>query len=196
MKKLLLSAVCLIAVLMQVNAQDKAFNFGLKMAPAISWLSIGDQGIEPNGARMKFNWGFVGAWNFSDNFSLVSGFNINSLGGNYKISAETYRIKYSEFQLPAIFQMCTNSIGDMKLHLQIGLAEGVKLSAKDKDGNKINNQARNFNTAYLVAGGVEFRVLNELNLLAQIKYNGGLTSLMKNADMKNNFIELGIGVLF
>ena len=206
MKKLLLSVICVIAVLTQANAQDKTFNFGLKMAPAISWLSIGEPGMEPNGARMKFNWGFIGAWNFSDNFSLVSGFNINSLGGNYKYSTDVVtlptelfpknRIKYSEFQLPAIFQMRTNPIGDMRLHLQIGLAEGIMLSARDIDDNKINNSVRNFNTAYIVAGGMEYQVLGELNLLAQLKYNGGITKITKRGDVRNNFLELALGVIF
>lgn len=196
MKKLLLSVICVIAMLTQTNAQDRKFNFGLKVAPAVSWLSIGEHGIEPNGARMKFNWGFIGAWNWADNFSLVSGFNINSLGGNYKTALYTNRIKYSEFQLPAIFQMRTNPIGNMRLHAQIGIAEGVMLSARDKDNKKINNAVRNFNTAYIVAAGMEFQVLGELNLLGQIKYNGGITKIHKNYDIRNNFIELAVGVIF
>ena len=196
MKKLLLSVICIIAVLTQANAQNINFNFGLKVAPAVSWLSIGEQEIEPNGARMKFNWGFIGAWNFANNFSLVSGFNINSLGGNYKTNTYTNRIKYSEFQLPAIFQMRTNPIGNMRLHAQIGIAEGIMLSAKNKENHKINNEVRNFNTAYIVAGGMEFQVLDELNLLGQIKYNGGITKITKHSDIRNNFIELAIGVIF
>jgi len=196
MKKLLLSVICLIAVLSQANAHDKRFNFGLRMAPAISWLNIDEPGLSESGARMKFNWGFIGAWNFYDNLSLVSGFNINSLGANYRSDIEKYRINYTEFQVPILFQMRTNHIGNLRLHAQIGIGQGVMLNARDRDDNNIRSDVRNFNTAYIVAGGMEIRVLGELSLLAQIKYNGGLTKIHRHYDMRNNFVELAFGVLF
>ena len=207
MKKKILLGIFALAVAFQASAQDKAFNFGFKVAPAISWLSIDNQLKEADGSNVKCNWGFFGAWNFAENFSLASGFNVNFLGGNYKeifpVGSEAlgyYRkdkIRLGELELPVAFQMRTNDINDFKFYVQIGLASGYIFRAKDKDDKNIDN--RHLNTSYFVAGGVEYAVTGGVSLIGQLKYNGGLTSVMSTshfAKTKANFVELGLGVMF
>lgn len=200
--KILLFSIVL-ATLSQIGlAQDKKFNFGFKVGPSISWFSIDERGISSEGAVPKLNWGFIGAYNFSENFALLSGFNVNSLGGKVKVEGlpGSFKTKYSEFQLPAIFQMKTNEIGSLKFYAQIGLAAGYVFKAKDDDDNSISNETNDFETSYILAGGVEKPVNGGVSLIAQVKYNGGFTSIMKeketNFQAKINFVELGLGVLF
>ena len=184
----------------QVNAQDKKLNFGLKVAPALSWLNSDEKGVSSDGAVAGFNWGFIGVYNFSQNFALVSGFNVNSLGGKLKFDAtnSSAKINYSELQIPLVFQMKSSEIGKIKVYLQIGLAEGVFLSAKDGDGNSIYSQTIPVNTAWIVASGVDFPLKGGISLLGQIKYNGGITNVNKSGynDATSSFVELGIGILF
>lgn len=201
MKTRILLITFILSGLIQASAQDKKFNFGLKVAPAISWLSSEQSGVSGDGASAKFNWGFIGACNFTDNFALVSGFNVNSLGGKLKREDTTkYSMgyRYSELQLPAIFQMRSNEIFGLKIYFQLGLAAGYLMSAKDEDGEKIPK--RPLNTSWIIGSGVYVPVAGNINLLGQIKYNGGLTGIGKKKTPTHqataNFIELGLGVLF
>lgn len=203
MKKILLSSFLILTFFIQANAQhEKKFNFGFKVAPAISWLGIDDPNVTSNGSKIKFNWGFIGAYNFTENFALVSGFNINSFGGNYKVkvspsqSGGSQEIRCNEFQIPVLFQMKTKPIGNLKVYAQLGLGEGAVMRARDKDKNNISSNIRTFNTAYILGAGILYKVAGEVELLGQLKFNGGLTNISKSFDSKNNFIELGIGVLF
>lgn len=201
MKTRILLIIFILSGLFQASAQEqsKKFNFGLKIAPALSWLSTNEKGVSSDGPLFRFNWGAIGAYNFSQNFALVSGININSLGGKLKHDATNVSVKskYSEFQIPAILQMKSNEIGVLKIHFQIGLAGGIFMSAKDGNDENIYSQTRPFNASYIVASGVDFPVKGGFSLIGQIKYNGGLTNISKSgSNAKSSFIELGLGVLF
>lgn len=179
--------------------QYKKFNFGLKVAPAISWLNSNREEISSDGVVAKFNWGFIGIYNFTQNFSAVSGFNINSLGGKLKneVDHTSYKYKYSEFELPVIFQMKSNEIVGIKIFFQLGIAPGVIMSAKNSDTKeKISKNL--FDVSWLAATGVNVPVKGNIELFGQIKYNGGLTNIAKNdlEKAKASFVELGLGVLF
>jgi hypothetical protein len=200
MKKKILLGIFALAMVFQAAAQDKAFNFGVKVAPAISWLRIDNKLIEPDGANVKCNAGFIAAWNFAENFSLVSGININSLGGKYKKEGEVKdkEIRLTEFEIPVAFQMKTNDINDFKFYLQLGLGAAYIFSAKDKDKNDIK-EARDLGLNYFAVGGAEYAVTGGVSLIGQVKYNGSLTSVMSKhnfADTRANFVELGLGVMF
>jgi len=204
MKKKILFCILALAVIYQANAQEKAFNIGLRMAPAIAWLGIDDNNIESDGAVFKCNWALFGAWNFAENFSVVSGFNVNFLGGKYKHKllegpnvTVTNRIRLNEFQIPLGFQMRTDEVSGFKFYAQVGLAGGYIFRAKDEDNKNVDN--RSLNTSYFVAAGAEYPIDGGISLIGQLKFNGGLTSVMsKNrfASTQANFIELGFGVMF
>jgi len=200
----ILFAILILLTGSQANAQEKKYNFGLKIAPAISWLNIEDGGndaldkVSSDGALPKFNWGFIGIYNFSENFGLASGFNVNSLGGNVKsLTNGGNKYKYSEVQLPFIFQMKSNEILNFNIFVQLGIAGGLIISAKD-DNKSIYYRTKDLNSAFIIAGGIYYPIIGGINLMAQFKYNGGLSNISK-ADydkIKTNFVELTIGVLF
>ena len=200
----ILFCILALAVIFQANAQDKAFNFGLRVAPAVAWLSVDDNDIRSDGGALKFNWAFFGTWNFTDNLSIVSGFNVNSLGGRYKYehlglpnATAANRIRLNEFQIPLGFQMRTDKVNGFKFYAQVGLACGYIFNARDEHKQSINN--RFFNVSYFLAAGAEYPVAGGVSLIGQLKFNGGLTSVMsKNrfANTQANFMELGFGVMF
>lgn|GEM_PF-3501567 len=207
MKKRILFCILALAVICQANAQDRTFNFGFRAAPAVTWLNIIDDNIDSDGAALRFNWAFFGTWNFSENFSIVSGFNVNSLGGKYKYNlgathelpngTATNRLRLSEFQVPIGFQMRTDEISGFKFYAQVGLAGGYIFNARD--GNNQNVDNRLFNASYFVAAGAEYPIVGGISLTGQLKFNGGLTSVMSTrrfANTKADFIELGFGVMF
>lgn len=215
MKKTILTILIILTVSIQSTfAFDREFDFGFKVAPAISWLSVDNANISSNGSSPKFNWGFIGEYNFNHNFAFVSGFNVNTLGGKLKTSENidgqefTYNstANYSEFEIPFIFQMKTDRIGYLKYYAQIGLTAAYVYSAKDENNNDISNASYPVNTGYILAAGAEYPVIGGgISFIGQIKYNGGLTSITKSlnygnyssdTNAKTDFIELGFGVLF
>jgi hypothetical protein len=216
MKKGIITIIIILAISAQSNfAQDRKFNFGFKVAPAISWLSVDNANISSNGSSPKFNWGFIGEYNFNHNFAFVSGFDINTLGGKLKIDenldgqefTSNSTANYSEFEIPLIFQMKTDRIGHLKYYAQIGLTIAYVYSAKDDNNNDISNTSYPVNTGYILAAGIEYPVVGDVSFIGQIKYNGGLTSITKslnygtyssntNTNATTDFVELGFGILF
>jgi len=200
MKTRTLLIIFILSGLIQASAQKRDFNFGLKVAPAVSWLNADQKGVSSDGPLARFNWGFIGAYNFTENFALVSGFNINALGGKLKPDGEKDHVtkKYSEFQIPALFQMKSNDIAGFKIYFQLGFAQGIFMTAKDGDGESIYRQTRPLNTSWVITSGVDFPVGGDISLLGQIKYNGGLANIGRNNSYRatTGFIELGLGILF
>jgi len=198
----ILLAIFTLLIVFQANAQGKKFNFGLKIAPAISWLNIEYVGdVASDGAVPKFNWGFTGIYNISENFGIASGFNVNSLGGNLKYSdGETDTYKYSEIQIPLLFQMRSNEILGFRVFAQLGIGGGFFLKAKNGEGRSIENETADLNGAFIIAGGIYYPIIGGLNLMGQFKYNGGLNNISRNDEIDNkiktSFVELSIGVMF
>jgi len=217
MRTKILLVILVVSSFIQVAAQEKKFNFGIKVAPAISWLSSENKNISSDGAAVKCNWGFIGAYNFSQNFSLVSGFNFNYLEGKLKTDDvglynhnhplmydvnmpdnNGTKRSYTEFQIPAVFQMKSNEIEHFKIFLQIGLAGGVLVKAKQNDVENVFSETSLFNSSFIVAAGVDFPIKGDISLIGQLKYNGGLTNVGKGgfSEAKVSFVELGLGILF
>ena len=177
MKTRTLLITFILSGLIQASAQDKNFNFGLKIAPAVSWLSADQKELSSDGPLVRFNWGFIGAYNFTENFAFVSGFNINALGGKLKFEGEnrvidpsqaqymniSIKSKYSELQIPALFQMKSNDIAGFKIYFQLGLAQGIFITAKDGNGESIYSQTNPFNTSWIVASGIYVPVKGDIN---------------------------------
>ena len=207
--KILLTIIALLIVF-HAHAQEKKFNFGLKIAPAISWLNIENDdnvstGISSDGAVAKFNWGFFGIYNATENFGLVSGFNVNHLGGNIKYSdgggtSVRAKHKYSEIQIPFLLQMQSNEILDFRIFFQLGIAGGYFLKARDGNDKKLENETSDFNSAFIISGGIYYPFIGGLNLMGQFKYNGGLNNISRrdgfDGKIKTSFVELTFGLMF
>jgi len=198
-------AIIILLIGFQANAQEKKFNFGLKIAPAISWLNIEYVGdVASGGAVPKFNWGFTGIYNVSENFGIVSGFNVNALGGNIKynndIEGPPSPYKYSEIQIPLLFQMKSNEILNFHIFAQLGLAGGFFLKAKDNEDRSIEKETTALNSAFIIAAGIYYPIIGDMNLMAQFKYNAGLNNISRsdnfNDKIKTSFVELSLGVMF
>ena len=207
------------------NAQFPPYYFGLKAAPQISWMKPDADTYEGAGAKVGFAWGFIAEFNFTENHSIGTGFNMLFNGGKLKFPAiqngdtgtmiRDYSIKYIE--IPLSLKMRTNDINGMRFFGRIGLGTAFKLSAKKTDeftpeggsvvtGTKTNyDDVALFRESLIVGLGAEYEIKEGPKLGAELTFNNGFTNILSGKNTLNtslnekatlNFFELAFSVLF
>jgi opacity protein-like surface antigen len=235
MKKILFSlfasALCLTATAQDAYSDLSAFSFdrfaiGLKVAPAISWISTGTDNASGDGSAMKFNWGLVAKYHLTENYAIVSGFNVNGLGGDLKYESDNINFasenKFSSFEIPVAFRLTTEPMfNDFFFYAQVGLGLGYvfnpRIDITHYSDNVIHIVAPTFPTieetksanrlaiGYNLALGAEYQFTEKMAFTTQFLYNASLSRLLNSSEYKvggqgikanANFVELGIGVMF
>ncbi len=149
MKKFYLTIVLLV-ITVQLFAQEKDFAFGFRLGASIDWLHPNAEDYEGEGIRGGFAWGFLAEYNFTENYALQSGFNVQYLGGKLSypefriyetddgmmdsiqgLLTRTYHLQY--LQIPVTFKMKTEIKENFFLFGKIGLGTGIRLKAKADD---------------------------------------------------------------
>lgn len=125
----------------------KKIRFGVFAAPSISWMKPttekdGTQMQKNDGSKIGFMYGIMGDYNFTDNYTIATGLQVNSTGG--KISTEDkntappagtviksqfdYSVQYLE--IPVTLKLRTDNINNFRFFGQAGVTLGVNISKK------------------------------------------------------------------
>jgi hypothetical protein len=207
------------------KAQYPPYYFGLKAAPHISWMKPNVDNYEGAGAKVGFAWGFIAEFNFTENHSITTGFNMLFDGGKLKFPAtqgeETgtmirdYSMKYIE--IPLTLKMRTNDINGMRYFGRIGLGTGFKIGAKKTDeftptggstvtGNKTNyDDVAMFRESLIVGLGAEYAIEQGPKMGLELTFNNGFTNVLTGKNTVDpsvsekanlNSFELAFSVLF
>lgn len=197
-----------ILISFSVYSQDRTFRFGLKAAPSVAWLKAETDGYEAAGSRIGFSYGILGDFNFSDNYALATGLEINYNGGKleyadvYKkndslsfigTTNSNYQLQY--VQLPITMKMKTNEIGYMTYFAQFGLGAGVNIGAKADNQfsepgaaetieveKEIEDQIGLFRASLIIGLGAEYNISGNTNAFFGVSFNNGFTNIFtKNA---------------
>ncbi len=200
------------------NAQFPPYYFGLKAAPQISWMKPDADNYTGNGAKMGFAWGFIAEFNFTENHSIATGFNMLFNGGKMKFPdvvdsvsgsmAREYSFKYVE--IPLTLKMRTNPIKGMRYFGRIGLGTAFKIGSKKEDeftqtgGSTESFPKSNYTEAavwresLIVGLGGEYEMKEGPKLGLELTFNNGFTNTLKDSDEKStlSFFELAFSVLF
>lgn len=200
------------------NAQYSPFSFGLKAAPQINWMKPNSDFIQGNGSKIGFSWGFVAEKNFSENYSINSGFNMLFNGGKLKITNSVdgavtttnrnYFLKYIE--IPVTLKMRTNSINGIRYFGRIGVGSAFKIGSKSTDEVTIAGGATttNLKKAYdkisfvresLIIGlGGEYELNEGPKLGLELTFNNGFTNVLTEKGQKANpnSLELAFSIIF
>lgn len=207
------------------NAQYPPYYFGLKAAPQISWMRPDVDTYEGAGAKIGFAWGFIAEFNFTENHSIGTGFNMLFNGGKLKFPAvqggdtgsmiRDYALKYIE--IPLTLKMRTNDINGIRYFGRIGLGTAFKIGAKKTDeftpngGSTIKSAKANyedvsmFRESLIVGLGAEYEISQGPKLGVELTFNNGFTNILTgkntfdtslNEKATSNFFELAFSVLF
>ena len=158
MKKNLLFIGLMLAMSLTASAQYKGFAFGLKLGPNWGWTGSTTGGAVNLGARTGFDVGVVAQYYFADNYAIVSGVNVDFVGGKYMFDrarmvtdtlnpegfVEVYGVnrtyKSTIYEIPLMLKMETNDLGNIPLRAYIQVGGGVGYAQKVKVKDEIPSE--------------------------------------------------------
>lgn len=200
------------------HAQYPPYYFGLKAAPQICWMKPNVDGYESAGVKAGFSWGFIAEFNFTENHSIATGFNMLFNGGKLKFPATVgdvsgtmnrdYALKYIE--IPLTLKMRTNDMNGMRYFGRIGLGTAFKIGSKKTDeftasnGDVTTSKKENYDNisfareSLIVGMGAEYEIKEGPKLGAELIFNNGFTNILTENGEKAvpNFFELAFSVIF
>ena len=208
MKKYVILGLLIVSCLGgNLNAQNKPFIFGFKIAPNASWMKPDTKGYENDEVKMGFSWGFMVEFHLMENYKINSGINIIANGGSLKypeirnkIDGELirkYNLKY--IQIPLALKMKTNSFGKKSFYGIFGFGTNFLLSAKANETfSSINNNVQTTDDNIdileemkllrmsLVLGiGMEYELRKVSKLIVGINFDNGIFNVLKGQNTRN-----------
>lgn len=216
MKKILFTIAIVIAMTVNVSAQFKPFQFGLKVEPGVTFPKLNSEDIYSGNNKMSFNWGFIGNFYFVENYGLSTGFNIRYVNSEYSYSysphdtirANEYNrvIKNQYLEIPISLIMRTEAINNLRIFGDIGYGLGFCLNSSKRDYDALDDEVNilddNFNKirhALIIKLGVEYNVYKSSCLTAAIVYNNNFVNIFDKHSGHNvmlNNLCLEIGFIF
>jgi opacity protein-like surface antigen len=206
MKRFILLSVA-ISFSVLVNAQK--VSGGLSFSPILSWVKTDNKSVETDDKRLSFGYGAFIDYNFTDNFSLSTGINVNELGGKLKYNDSLifeyegnkdtlssgvrvlYKTRYVE--IPISIKGKTNEIGYLTYFMKAGISPMFRWKASgDIEGQdeienvNIKEEVRLFNLAFHVGAGFEYSLGGNTSLITEVVYYNGLADITPDSSEKWN----------
>ncbi len=224
-KRLSLILLVLTSLVFSASSQNKAFQFGFKVAPNIGWMKPDAQDYSRNGIDAGFSWGFQAEFFLMENYAFNTGFDVVYLNGSLdypyksgsKVGVMSRSIKSKYIELPLILKMKTNDFGKFRFYGQVGFGLGFLLDAEaedrffsqgvldEKKTLEIRKQLRFTRESLILGAGAEYSLGGSTFLFAGIKFDNGFIDILKdqntvNSSIENkaisNYLEIQIGLMF
>jgi hypothetical protein len=200
--------VLLLFLAFQIQAQYKPFVFGMRVGGNLGWIKPSVEDYSSEGVRPGFTWGFIGEFFLMENYSILTGFNVNFNGGkleypyNMDINNDdtldagtlhrTYNLKYLE--IPLCFKMQTELSDKITAFAKLGLGTSFRLSAKGTDnfvydGGEVSEEKKLINDdvalmreSLIVGGGVKFKIKESTALIIDLTYDNAFNNILTGDD--------------
>jgi hypothetical protein len=156
MKKSLLIVGLLMAMSLTASAQYKGFAFGFRLGPNWGWTGSTTGAAVNEGARTGFDVGVVAEYYFANNYALVSGVNVDFLGGHYSFdnaikldsttsNPDVFKVdrvyKSTLYEIPLMLKMVTNDLGSLPIRAYAQVGGGIGYAQKVKVKDAVNGAA-------------------------------------------------------
>lgn len=230
MKKLFLSSLLIFISSVLFAQSESNLHFGLKAAPSLAWLRSDSEGYDSNGSKFGFSYGLITDFNFATNYAFATGVDITYRGGKFKTvsslksaansdsvisTTSTFTLQYIE--IPLTLKLKTNEIGYLRYYLQIGIAPGINIRAREsydrttvttigtstvtdndkQSGVDVQDDINNINVSMIIGGGVEYTLSGTTALLVGIQFNNGFMDVFDgDPKVNSNYLALTIAILF
>jgi hypothetical protein len=205
--------IVMIFISKSLFAQDseyKAFHFGLKASPALSWFMPKDKKFTNNGSKLGFGYGLITEFGFSKNYAFSTGLEILNAGGKigfpkspdstfylvqnedvtptrtdtFLLQERNYRLRY--VNLPLLLKLKTNQLGAMTYFGQFGFDVSFKWQAMANDNVNLNGTATTRNDVDITKDINFLRLALNVGLGAEYNLSGS-TSLVFSVNYNNGF---------
>jgi hypothetical protein len=203
MKKLL--PLCVLLVMASsANAQYKPILFGLKVGSNLSWVNPDTEGYSGEGALAGFTWGFIGEFFIMENYAILTGFNVDYIGGKMKYPylmdvnndhisepgelTRKYNLRY--IQVPLCLKMRTALSDKLGIFAKIGLGTSFRIDAKGTDdfvyeGGEYSSSKKNIEDeialireSLIVGGGIELSIKGSTALILEFTYDNAFNNML------------------
>ena len=199
MKKNLLFVGLMLALSLSASAQYKGFSFGFKLGPNFNWTGSKTGAAINQGTKAGFDLGIVAEYYFAENYALVTGVNVDFLGGKYNfddmrnIGVDTIdyqlgtierQFKTTIYEIPLMLKMVTPQLGNLPLraYAQVGGALGYTNSVKvkdtftlgdinDSDFRATKGEYNPIHASLRIGAGAEYALLETTRVFAGIYYS-------------------------
>lgn len=203
-KTALLLTLALLMIAHTGFSQIKPFRFGLKVAPAITWVSPDSEGYENEGAQAGFSWGFISDITITENYFFATGFNVNYLKGKisypYHETTDTITntgtmvtdMKLRYIDIPLTLKMKTNRFKDVQYYGQVGFSLAFNIKTKTEETFRIDGINKTVTSEHdrtddmqllkaslMLGGGIEYYIDNSTSIIAGVTYYNGISNIMK-----------------
>ncbi|MBN2747754.1 MAG: PorT family protein [Bacteroidales bacterium] len=185
----------------------KTFRIGVFGETAISWMKPKMDlnhkvQYEADGSRLVAGWGLLFDVNFTENYTLSTGFRLGGTGGKltYLDSLGTtaaklhrkYELRYVD--VPIELKLKTNQIGYFTYFFQIGLRPGMRLAAyvddkfdysnKDDNYSEFDNKKESafFQLGFNVGLGAEYQISKSFSAFVGLNYRDGLIDVLSGTN--------------
>lgn len=214
MKKTVLLLIVVLCGSMLLKAQDKAFQFGFKIAPNMGWVKPNAEEYTRDGLKGGFNWGFVGEFYLMENYALNTGFNVlylnggyeypykqNTVGGASVIGLLNRELHAKYIQLPIILKMKTNDFDGLRFYGEMGFGLGFLVDAKAddrftvannlvfSDNTDVSNEYRFTRESLILGAGVEYPLGGSTFITAGIRFDNNFIDILKDQNTVDTSVE-------
>jgi opacity protein-like surface antigen len=217
MKRILAFSI-LITSMFCLSAQDRSFNFGLHLAPNLSWMKsdIANGVYESNGSSVHLSYGADFNYFFAKNIGLGTGINIVHTGGNLRyetkyptsddstgILERKYKLQYLEIPL-CIIGTTGDLLGKYAIYAKFGLGTSFKLRARSddnftpsynnaltvtNDNYDISNDVGFMRESLIVGAGATYKVADVITINVGLNYNNCFTDVLTGKNKADPNIE-------
>ncbi|MCX6185605.1 MAG: porin family protein [Bacteroidetes bacterium] len=132
----------------QKISDENKYEFGLRIAPNISWVTPDSKSIDANGISLDWNYGFTVSRYINERYAFGTEINVVNVTSKFKYDkvylaksdnsskgfandlSMTYNLRY--LQIPILFKMRTNAINGSKLRVfgEFGMGLGLLIRSK------------------------------------------------------------------
>lgn len=201
-RKFLLSILFLL-VFLSSSAQYKPMLFGLRAGGSLDWMKPDAEHYVYEGIRPGFSWGFIADFYLMDNYSVLTGFNVQYLYGKLSyphaevIDGDTltgsllrnYNLQY--IQVPVTFKMQAEVSEKLRLYGKIGLGTAFRLRAKAEDTfqtsgtgdiesrKDISDEIAFIRESFIIGGGAAITLKGSTALMIDLTFDNGFVNILK-----------------
>jgi opacity protein-like surface antigen len=132
----------------QIISDENKYEFGLRIAPNISWVTPDSKSIDANGISLDWNYGFTVSRYINERYAFGTEINVVNVTSKFKYDrvylaksdnsakgfaddlSMTYNLRY--LQIPILFKMRTNPIngGKLRVYGEFGMGLGLLIRSK------------------------------------------------------------------
>jgi opacity protein-like surface antigen len=189
----------------KINAQS--FRFGIHATPSINYIET-DNDDASNDVGLKFGFGLLAEYAFSDKYSFATGVDILRRGGELTINDTVGDYNGGFINIPLQLKMRTRQFGYFTYFANFGGGLSFKTSEKvsfSPEGiQEIDGFINPVNMTFAIGGGVEYSLGGSTSLLLGINYNRSLFNnlsddnsvLNENSSYRFDHVGITVGIIF